>query len=316
MVKILLVDPDPISLKNLNFNLRSEGFETMLFNSPTEALAAAEVFRPEIIVSDINLPEMNGFSFLKEIKKNENLSKVPFIFLSAYADSSNKLTAFEVGADEFITKPYVFKDLIVRLNLQLKLRRDPTYKDDENAAGELKNIPMRILLEKFRGQRKTGLLRIIHNGESSFIGFKDGEILFAKAINRIGKQAIFYLFTLQVGKFRFEENEVFPNRNVLDNFMSLMSMAEKCAEIAAKSLYRLNQMDRIVFVDTDLISQLSSSTDIKDYNLAKLLTTCHHISKVISYSEFGILEILKMLTIYIRQKRLVLEPIQKNMVVS
>ncbi|MCA0446331.1 MAG: response regulator [Bacteroidetes bacterium] len=307
MNKIMIVDPDSVSLKQLNMQLTAGGFETMIFDRPADALAAAEVFRPELIISEINIPEMNGFAFLSEVRKIERMVRIPFIFLSYQADTQTKIKAFESTADEFIAKPYEFKDLLVRLNLQIKLRKDPYYNPETNTSGDLRSNPLRLIFDNIRMKKQSGILRVVHWGETSFVGFKDGEIVYAKSINRIGKQAIFYLFTLQTGKFKFDEGEKIPNRNVLDSYGPLMVLAEKISDVAGKILPRYTGTSRIIYVEPALILQLGGSTDIKDSNLAKLFETCQSLQKVINYTEYGVLEVLKLLQQYLSDKRLIIE---------
>lgn len=306
MHKVLIVDDDRVVLKQLNIQLRDSGYETMIFENAQEALTAAPFFNPEIIISDIKMPDMDGFKFLAEVKKNNLLSKIPFLFLSGHADTDSKIKGFEMGADEFIVKPYEFKDLLVRLNLQIKLRSNSKY--NYSLTGELKNKPLRVICDNLHTGRQSGLLRIVHNGETSFIGFKDGEIYSSASINRIGKHAFYYLMTLQNGKFKFTENEPVPTRNVLDSYDSLIPMAEKTAEIASIAYKKLSGKNRIVYVDPSLIVQLGASTDVKDYNLSKLLDHNNQtLFRVIDYSEYGILDIIKHLIAFIGQERIVVD---------
>lgn len=305
MNKVLIVDDDRVILKLLNIQLRNEGFETMIFEKPSEAISAASIFYPEIIISDINMPEIDGFQFLTEIKKIDQLAKVPFIFLSGHADTDSKIRGFEMGADEFIVKPFEFRDLLIRLNLQIKLRNNSKYSFE--TSGELKNKPLRVICDNLNRQRQTGILRIVHNGETSFIGFRDGEILTAASINRIGKQAFYYLMTLPGGKYQFTENEKPPSRNVLDSYEQLIYFGEKTAEVTNSVIKNMGNKTRIVYVDPTLITQLGASTDIKDYNLAKLLKSKSSVLKIFSTSEYGILEIIKHITAFISQGRVIVD---------
>ncbi|MCK6600878.1 MAG: response regulator [Bacteroidetes bacterium] len=307
MNKIMIVDPDSVALKQLNMQLTAKGFETMIFDRPADALSAAEVFRPELIISEVSFPEINGFTFLAGIRKIERLNRTPFIFLSYQADTQTKIKAFESSADEFIAKPYEFRDLLVRLNLQIKLRKDTSYSGETSASGDLRNNPLRLVLDQIRMKKQSGILRVVHWGETSFIGFRDGEIIYSKSINRIGKQAIFYLFTLQTGKYKFAEDEKVPARNVLDPYGPLMAMAEKISEFAGRVLPRYTGTSRIMFVDPTLILHLSASTDIKDSNLGRLLETCQSLEKVINYTEYGVLEVLKLLQDYLTAKQVIVE---------
>lgn len=307
MNRILIVDPNPVALKQLNMQLTAEGFETMIFEKAPDALQAAERFMPDVIMSEVDMPETNGFQFLESIRKIERLIKIPFVFCSYQADTNTKIRAFESTADEFIAKPFEFRDLLVRLNLQIKLRKDPNFSGDNLNSGELRQKPLRSVFDSIHARRQSGLLRIVHNGETSFVGFKDGEIVYSKSINRIGKQAIYYLFSLQGGKFKFDEGDKLPVRNVLDSYALLNTYGEKVNEITSKLFPRYYSTTRIKYVDPELIMQLAASTDLKDSNLAKLLETCHTVHKVVNYTEYGVLEVLRLMQGFIADKQLVIE---------
>ena len=110
---ILVVDDEPAWLKILSYILQKKGFEVREESSATAALEALKSYRPDMIVSDVRMPEMNGFDFLDHVKHSKKNSRTPFIFISAIDDEDSRHAAQNLGATDYITKPFN-EDEVVR----------------------------------------------------------------------------------------------------------------------------------------------------------------------------------------------------------
>lgn len=119
---ILLVDDNPINLKVLKDSIKKLNCKTYAASDGIDALSILERVTPSLIISDIMMPEMDGFDLCNKIKENERLSSVPIIFITALSDIENEAKALEVGAVDFITKPFNPKLVMARVQNQLKLR--------------------------------------------------------------------------------------------------------------------------------------------------------------------------------------------------
>jgi len=115
MSKILLIEDEVILRETLAEILEINGFEVLSAESGEKALIALQTWEPDLIVSDILMVGMSGFEFIKHIKQNALLAKKPFIFLSALAGEEDRLHAAELGATEFITKPFKSKAVIAAI---------------------------------------------------------------------------------------------------------------------------------------------------------------------------------------------------------
>src|ERR1017187_5202415 len=102
----MIVDDNPANLKLLEDMLRQDGYEVRSFPRGRLALTAAMRNPPDLILLDINMPEMNGYEVCEHLKSTEELSDIPVIFLSALNDIEDKLGAFRSGAVDFISKPF------------------------------------------------------------------------------------------------------------------------------------------------------------------------------------------------------------------
>lgn len=110
--KILLIDDEPDVLEFLSYNFRKKGFDVVTAKNGVEGINQAEKELPQLIISDIMMPELDGVEMCKTLREKEATKDTPFIFLTALSDEYKMLYAMLSGGDEFITKPTPFKYLL------------------------------------------------------------------------------------------------------------------------------------------------------------------------------------------------------------
>jgi DNA-binding response OmpR family regulator len=118
----MIIDDEPENLKILESMLHQEGYIIAAFPQGEMALKAALTHPPDLILLDIRMPVMDGYTLCEEIKKNKSLKDIPIIFLSALSELSDKVRAFNKGGVDYITKPFSEKEVIVRIKTHLQLR--------------------------------------------------------------------------------------------------------------------------------------------------------------------------------------------------
>jgi DNA-binding response OmpR family regulator len=119
----MVVDDNPSNLKLLEEMLRMKGHEVVSFPRGRLALAAAVENPPDVILLDINMPEMNGYEVCERLKSTEAVSDIPVIFLSALNEIQDKVKAFRSGAVDYISKPFQFEEVHARVETHLKLHQ-------------------------------------------------------------------------------------------------------------------------------------------------------------------------------------------------
>ncbi len=121
--RILIVDDNPANLKLLEGMLREHGYDVRSFPRGRLAVAAADREPPDLILLDINMPEMNGYEVCERVKASARLFEVPVIFLSALNATEDKVSGFRSGGVDYISKPFQFEEVQARVETHLKLRR-------------------------------------------------------------------------------------------------------------------------------------------------------------------------------------------------
>jgi len=117
---ILLVDDEQANLELFSTILENEGYSILNAHSAIEALKMLETSHPDLIISDIYMPEMGGFEFYERVQEIGELRSVPFIFLSALADRDHVRVGKELGADDYLTKPIDIDELVTTVRGKLK----------------------------------------------------------------------------------------------------------------------------------------------------------------------------------------------------
>ncbi len=119
---ILVVDDEPTNLRLLSMTLAQQGYEVRCAKNGELALLAAQTNRPDLILLDITMPEMDGYEVCQQLKANTQTCDIPVIFLSALNQTLNKVKAFNVGGVDYITKPFHMEEVFARVKNQLAIQ--------------------------------------------------------------------------------------------------------------------------------------------------------------------------------------------------
>ncbi|MFZ0391274.1 MAG: response regulator [Calditrichia bacterium] len=119
---ILIVEDNPESVNLLTYFLEPAGYRVVVAQTGTEAVSAVEREKPDMILLDVVLPEMNGFEICERLKKNQETFHIPIIMITALKELKDKIKGLEAGADDFITKPFENVELLTRVKSLLRLK--------------------------------------------------------------------------------------------------------------------------------------------------------------------------------------------------
>lgn len=117
MTRILLVDDEPLITDSLTYSLRREGFEVKAVVDGAQALKAVDEYQPDLIVLDLMLPDISGLEVCRRLRTN---STTPVIMLTARGEEIDRVLGLEVGADDYLAKPFSFRELLARIRSTLR----------------------------------------------------------------------------------------------------------------------------------------------------------------------------------------------------
>jgi Response regulators consisting of a CheY-like receiver domain and a winged-helix DNA-binding domain len=118
--KILIVDDEEHIRELIKFNLDKNGYRTICADNGLEALRMVKSENPQLILLDVMLPNMDGYDVCKEIRRDNSISSTPIIMITAKSEEFDKVLGLELGADDYMTKPFSIRELIARVKAILR----------------------------------------------------------------------------------------------------------------------------------------------------------------------------------------------------
>lgn len=137
---VLVVDDEQDLVATLDYNLQREGYKTRLAHNGTDAIAKATgTPRPDLIILDLMLPDISGTEVCRKLRSNEKTQDIPVIMLTAKGEEIDRVVGFEVGADDYVIKPFSVRELMLRVGAVLKRAQvSSTGNETEESFGELR----------------------------------------------------------------------------------------------------------------------------------------------------------------------------------
>lgn len=158
MAKILVVDDETDALELIEFNLLNAGYKVITASNGSEAVQKAKFHLPDLVLLDLMLPEIDGLEVCKLLRRDSATTAIPIIMLTAKAAEIDRVLGLELGADDYVTKPFSPRELLLRIKNLLKRRQEPdTQKEQLRFDGLLIDIPRH---EVVVGDQKVDLTAI------------------------------------------------------------------------------------------------------------------------------------------------------------
>jgi two-component system phosphate regulon response regulator PhoB len=149
--KILVVDDEPDAIELITFNLQNAGFQVVTADDGAAALRKARSTAPDLIVLDLMLPEIDGLEVCKLLRRDPATAAIPILMLTAKASEVDRILGLELGADDYVTKPFSPRELVLRIRKLLERGQKPIPKRERLVCGELViDVPRHLVT--FRGQ--------------------------------------------------------------------------------------------------------------------------------------------------------------------
>ncbi|MFA5351358.1 MAG: response regulator transcription factor, partial [Candidatus Omnitrophota bacterium] len=135
--KILIIEDEKDIVKMLEYNLKKEGFQVISSRDGEEALDMAVRDNPDLVILDLMLPGLDGLEVCKILKKEAKTAQIPIIMLTAKSQESDKVVGLELGADDYVTKPFSPRELVARIKAVLRRVHDKDKLPEAYRSGDL-----------------------------------------------------------------------------------------------------------------------------------------------------------------------------------
>jgi two-component system phosphate regulon response regulator PhoB len=154
--KILVVDDEPDALELIAFNLKNAGLEVLTAENGDQALRLARSQLPDLILLDLMLPEVDGLEVCKILRRDPATSAIPIIMVTAKAAEMDRVLGLELGADDYVTKPFSPRELVLRVKNLLRRRQAAETPTDRISVGDLSiDIPRHLVTVQGRAVELT-----------------------------------------------------------------------------------------------------------------------------------------------------------------
>jgi two-component system cell cycle response regulator len=152
---ILVADDEPVNRALIQRRLEREGYHVLTAKDGSEAVERALESLPDLVILDVMMPEMDGMNACRLLKENERTRDIPVIFLSARDETEMKVSGLSLGADDYISKPFEAEELIARVNVRIRLKRE---RDQLRTNAEEASVRAELAQERAMTDALTGLL--------------------------------------------------------------------------------------------------------------------------------------------------------------
>lgn len=221
MKKILIVEDEKNILNNLKFLLEANDYETYIASNGMEGYNEAVKIMPDLIVSDILMPELDGYAFKQKLNENKKTAGIPFIFLTAKVDMQDLRQGMNIGADDYLVKPFKSHDLLKAIDTRLKRV------DEFSKRAEVKNLSNNRL-------ENDGRILVEIRNKQEFVRITD-----IKYIQAEGAYSEIYVSTEKkylIRKLLKDWERILPKNTFLRIHRSLIINVEHVSRIEKQSL--------------------------------------------------------------------------------
>jgi DNA-binding response OmpR family regulator len=211
---VLVADDDAWILRMVATVLEKRGYSVETAVDGEDALARALARTPDLLITDVMMPKMDGWSLVRQLRAHAELAMLPVIFLTALSSEDDRIRGFRLGADDYVTKPFRFEELDLRVAKTLR-RTAQTIQETRDQLtgsglrGDLTQVGLSSLLVLIEMERKTGLLQLRApggEGPSGQILVREGRVVHARlddADEPVDAECVYYLLTWSAGEFEF-----------------------------------------------------------------------------------------------------------------
>lgn len=205
---LLLADNDPRSLRILELALRQASFEVVTAGTGTETLKAVLSAPPDLVLCDLEVPGKDALAVCRAVRKEEKLAGLPFLLMGSEKGASARARAIEAGADEYLAKPILLKELVQRVTMLLERRKLEEPGGPAGLAGSVADLGLFDVFHSLESWRKSAVVRCETQAQVARVWVREGQVIDADLGPLQGEAAFWRLMTWDSGTFSVEFAEV------------------------------------------------------------------------------------------------------------
>lgn len=298
--RLLLVDGDPKSLRVLDVSLKKAGFDVTVATSGREAISHLEASKPDLIISDTDLDEMDGFELCRQIKSRSEWAKIPFLFVSGRKSIEDKIRGLELGVDDYLTKPIYIKEIGIRVRTALQRaerERMESHRDGRTRfAGDLSDVGVVDLVQTIELNRKSGIIHIINPHERrGSIFFRDGKVIDAEVGRLTGAHALYRLFSWAEGQFAVEFKQIRRHDVIALPMAPLLMEGMRRLDESAYLLEQMPPQRSVLEVDCRILEEHLADLPDEMNAILRLCDGVRTLQEVVEDSDAPDLEVLHLI---------------------
>ncbi len=213
--KILIADSQLNYTVGLRKGLTEAGYEVHLAEDGDQALVLARSLQPNLILSEVNLPQLNGRTLLRILRSESELYHIPVLFISNLKRTEERIETMTLGADDYITKPYYVEEVVARIEMILAETQPRFGFVPPNAfSGKLSEMNVVDLIQTLEVGQKSGILVLNRNGQQGEIYMQSGAITDARYETYPPEEALDKMFTWTEGWFHVQLTAASPPKTI------------------------------------------------------------------------------------------------------
>ncbi|MBW2701246.1 MAG: response regulator, partial [Deltaproteobacteria bacterium] len=300
---LLVVDGDAKSLRVMEVSLRKAGYSVTTAVNGQDGLEKASISKPDLIISDTKMPEMDGFEFCKQLKADSKLAEIPFMFLTNQKAIEDKVRGLELGVDDYLTKPIYIKEIVTRVKILMQKReREALQRRDQKVtfSGNLVDMGVVDLVQTIEMGRKTGIIHFTSDDQPPIhcmVYFREGKVIDAELGGILGEMAFYRLLLWNGGTFEADFKASLKHQSVINiSSQGLLMEGMRRMDEWGRMLELLPPLDAVFEVDYRELAERLSEIPDEINGVLRLFDGKRSLIRVVDDSDFDDLEALGVIS--------------------
>jgi CheY-like chemotaxis protein len=296
---LLIVDSDPKSLRVLEVSLKKAGFSVTKAVNGADAIDKIQISAPDLVISDTQMPEMDGFELNKQLKANGEWADIPFMFLTAQKSIEDKIRGLEAGVEDYLTKPIFIREILARVGLVIQRRqreRLETRGSKTKFAGNLNDMGVVDIIQTIDISRKSGVIHMSREDDKGEIYFREGKVIDAQTANRTGADAVYRMLVWSGGSFEIEFKNLKREDRIALSTQGLLMEGMRRLDEWGRLLEQLPPLSAVFDVDDEMLAERLGEIPDEINDLLKNFDGKRTLMQVVDVSPLGDLEALTVIS--------------------